>query len=115
VIVHIVLLQPKPNLSEAERAQALDTIRRSAAHLPDVRLRLGRRVKHGLPGYEQLMTQHFEYALIVEVDDVEALKRYLSAPAHVALGQLFATATSAALAYDYETVDAQHAAVFLES
>jgi hypothetical protein len=101
VIAHIVLLQPKAELTEAQRAAALETIRASAASLPEVRLRLGRRIKHGLPGYEQLMPQDFEFALIVEVDDVEALKRYLQAPAHVALGQLFYTATSAALAYDY--------------
>jgi len=102
VIAHIVLLQPKPDLSEAQRAAALETIRTSAADLPDVRLRLGHRVKHGLPGYEQLMPQDFEYALIVEVDDLEALKRYLHAQAHEALARLFYTATSAALAYDYE-------------
>jgi hypothetical protein len=70
-------------------------------NLPDVRLRLGRRVKHGLPGYEQVMATDFEFALIVEVDDVDALKRYLQAPAHTALGELFYTATSSALAYDY--------------
>ena len=102
MIAHIVLLQPKPELTEPQRASALDTIRRSAASLPGVRLRLGRRVKHGLPGYEQLMTQDFEYALIVEAADLDGLKQYLQAPAHVALGQLFYTATSAALAYDYE-------------
>jgi hypothetical protein len=105
VIVHIVLLQPKADLGEAQRAGALETIRRSAANLPDVRLRLGRRIKHGLPGYEQLMAQDFEFALIVEVDDVDALKRYLQAPAHVALGQLFYEATSSALAYDYAIED----------
>jgi hypothetical protein len=105
VIVHIVLLQPKADLSEAQRADALETIRRSAANLPDVRLRLGRRIKHGLPGYEQLMAQNFEFALIIEVDDVDALKRYLQAPAHVALGQLFYEATSSALAYDYAIED----------
>jgi len=107
VIAHVVLLQPKPELTEAQRAAALETIRRSASDLPDVRrFRLGRRIKHGLPGYEQLMPQDFEFALIVEVEDVEALKRYLQAPAHVALGHLFYTATTAALAYDYEMHDA---------
>ena len=55
----------------------------------------------GRPGYEQLMTQDFEYVLIVEADDIEALKRYLHAPPHEALGRLFYNATSAALAYDY--------------
>jgi hypothetical protein len=103
MIAHVVLLQPRPDLTEDQRAEALATIRASAANLPDVRrLRLGRRVKHGLPGYEQLMTQDFEFALIVEVDDVHALKRYLKAPAHDALAHLFYSATSAALAYDFE-------------
>ena len=101
MIAHIVLLQPKPELTEAQRAAALDTIRRSAADLPEVTLRLGRRVMHGLPGYEQLMAQNFEYALIVEAADLDGLKRYLQAPAHVALAHLFYSATAAALAYDY--------------
>jgi hypothetical protein len=103
VIAHIVLLQPRADLTEAQRQAALTTLERAAADVPEIRrFRLGRRVKHGLPGYEQLMPQDFEFALIIEVDDVEALKRYLQAPAHLALGQLFYTATSAALAYDYE-------------
>jgi hypothetical protein len=106
VIAHVVLLQPKPELSDAQRADALETIRTSAARLPDVRrFRLGRRVRHGLPGYEQLMPQNFEYALIVEVDDVDGLKRYLQAPAHDALARLFYTATSAALTYDFAFED----------
>jgi len=36
---------------------------------------------------------------------MEALKRYLAAPAHAALGQLFYTATTSALAYDYVIED----------
>ena len=102
MIAHIVLLQPRAELSEAQRADALATIARSAADLPEVRLRLGRRVRHGLQGYEQLMTQEFDYALIVEVEDLDALKRYLQAPAHTGLARLFYSSTSAALAYDYE-------------
>ena len=103
MIAHIVLLQPRPDLTDAQRQDAVVTLERAAADVPEIRsFRLGRRVKHGLPGYEQLMPQDFEFALIIEVDDVEALKRYLQAPAHVALGQLFYAATSAALAYDYE-------------
>jgi hypothetical protein len=106
VIAHIVLLQPKPELTEAQRADALRTIERSTAGIPEIRrVSFGRRVRHGLPGYEQLMPQDFEFALIVEVDDIDALKRYLQAPGHTALGSLFYTATSAALAYDYELID----------
>ena len=103
MIAHIVLLQPRPDLTEDQRRAALDTLKRAAADVPEIRsLRVGRRVTHGLPGYEQLMTQDYEFALIIEVDDIPALTRYLTAPAHRALGELFSTATAAALAYDYD-------------
>jgi hypothetical protein len=106
VIAHIVLLQPRADLTVQQRDEALATLRHAAADVPDIRrFRLGRRVKHGLPGYEQLMPHDFEFALIIEVDDMEALKRYLAAPAHAALGQLFYTATTSALAYDYVIED----------
>lgn len=103
MIAHIVLLQPRPDLTEDQRQAALDTLARATADIPEIRsARLGRRVTHGLPGYEQSMKQDYEFALIIEVDDVPALTRYLQAPAHRALGELFSTATSAALSYDYE-------------
>jgi hypothetical protein len=110
VIAHIILLQPRPNLSDRDRDEAIDAFRRAAADVPEIRrFKIGRRVTHGLPGYEQLMTQHFEYAIVIEFDDVDALKRYLAAPAHHVLGTLFTTATAAALAYDYRMVDAKDA------
>ena len=103
MIAHIVLLQPRPELTEQQRSDALETLTGSAAKMPDIRgFRIGRRVKHGLPGYEQLMAHDFEFALIIEFDDIDALKRYLQAPAHEAMGNLFYTATTAALAYDFE-------------
>lgn len=106
MIAHVVLLQPRSDLTEAQRRDALATLSAAATGVPEIRrIRLGRRVKHGLPGYEQMMPQDFEYALIVEVEDVDALRRYLAAPEHGALGDLFYRATSAALAYDYELDD----------
>jgi hypothetical protein len=114
VIAHVVLLQPRASLSAVERRAALATLARAASDLTDIRrFRIGRRVRHGLPGYEQAMAQDYEFALIVEVEDVDALKRYLKAPAHAALGHLFATATAAALAYDYEIVEPTEAARLL--
>jgi len=106
VIAHIVLLQPRADLTAGERQQALDALSRAAGNVPEIRrFRLGHRVKHGLPGYEQAMTQDYEFALIIEVDDVAALTRYLKAPAHAALGDLFSTATVAALAYDFDMTE----------
>jgi hypothetical protein len=111
VIAHVVLLAPRADLSGEERARAIETLSRAAADVPDIRrYRIGRRVTHGLPGYEQQMRQDFEVALLLEFDDVAALRRYLTAPAHATLGHLFSSATSAALAYDYEIVDGPSAA-----
>jgi len=106
VIAHIVLLRPRPDLTEDQRRAALDMLARVTADVPEIRsARFGRRVKHGLPGYEQAMTEDYELALIVEVDDMPALTRYLKAPAHRALGNFFSTSTAAALAYDYDMTE----------
>ena len=106
MIAHIVLLQPRRDLTDEQRRAALETLTQAARNVPEIRsFRLGRRVKHGLPGYEQLMAQEFEFALLIEVEDVPALTRYLRAPAHAALGHLFSTATEAALAYDFVLED----------
>ena len=103
MIAHFVLLQPKPELGSEQRRMALQMLSAASAGIPGIaRFRIGRRVLHGLTGYEQAMTQDFEFALVLEFDDVEALKAYLQAPAHAVLGDLFTTATSAALAYDYD-------------
>ena len=103
MIAHIVLLQPRRDLTEEQRRAALKTLADAAANVPEIRrFRLGRRILHSLPGYEQAMAQDYEFAVIIEVDDLPALTRYLRAPAHAALGQLFYSATSAALAYDYQ-------------
>jgi len=103
VITHIVLLQPRADLTDDERRTALETLSRAVSGVPEIRsVRLGRRVRHGLPGYEQQMAQDYDFALIIDVDDVAALTRYLRAPAHRALGDLFSSATEAALAYDYD-------------
>jgi hypothetical protein len=107
VIVHVVLLTPRPDLSVADRAAAIDTLAKTTAAVPEVRrFRIGRRVRHGLPGYEQHMKAAYEIALLLELDDLAALTRYLRAPAHSALSHLFASATSEAIAYDYDVVEA---------
>ena len=105
MIAHIVLLQPRPGsdggASGATRSRQLGSGRGRRARR-SARFRLGRRVKHGLPGYEQMMTQDYEFALIIEVDDVAGADAVSAGAGARALGDLFYTATSAALAYDYE-------------
>ena len=56
---------------------------------------------HGRP-YEQLMRVNYEYAAVLEFDDVEGLKAYLNHPAHEALGTMFFESFQEALMYDFD-------------
>lgn len=106
MITHIVLFKPQGSLTTQQRRSILDTVTASAARCPSVRAcRIGRRVLHGLPGYEQAMREDYEYTLILEFDDVEGLRAYLTHPEHVRLGGFFTSAAAASLAYDYDLRD----------
>jgi hypothetical protein len=109
MIAHVILFQPRPDLTLDERDALLAALETAARAVPSVRsCRIGRRVKHGLPGYEQLMPP-FDYAAIMEFDDLDGLRAYLQHPAHESIGTHFTASAAAALAYDYETADLREA------
>ena len=114
MIAHVVLFQPRADLGEGERADFLESLALAARQIPSIkRFRVGRRVRHGLPGYEQAMAQSFDFVAVAEFDDVEGLKAYLAHPAHHAIGRHFTASAERALAYDYEMVEAADAASLL--
>jgi len=103
MIVHVVLLKPKPEVTDEQRQAIVATLRQAATTIPSVRrLRVGKRVRHGRPGYERMMAEDFEYVLLIEFEDVEGLLAYLAHPQHAAIGMHFVQSAAAALAYDYE-------------
>ena len=106
MITHVVLFKPRADLTESQRQAILDDLKAAASGIPSVRaMRVGRRIRHGHPGYEQLMREDFEFIVTLEFDDVEGLTAYLSHPKHAAVGGHFARSSAAALAYDYEIID----------
>jgi hypothetical protein len=114
MISHVVLFKPQPTLGQAERLAIVEHLKTAIAQCPTVRrCRVGRRVLHGVPGYEQLMAEDYQFSLILDFDDVEGLKEYLQNPAHAGIGGLFTTAASASLAYDYELLELKDAAQLL--
>jgi hypothetical protein len=116
MIAHVILFRPKPDLTAAERKGILDALSSAASAIPGIqRLRIGRRLRHGVPGYEQAMREDYEYLMMIEVEDMEALKAYLRHPSHVALGRHFSESAAAALAYDYEIVDGGEATGLVDS
>jgi hypothetical protein len=114
MISHIVLFKPRLTLGPAERTAVVEHLKTAIAQCPTVRgCRIGRRVQHGVPGYEQLMAEDYQFALILDFDNVGGLVAYLQHPAHAGIGGLFTSAASASLAYDYEVVDLREAAKML--
>jgi hypothetical protein len=110
MIAHVVLFEPRPDLSDADRASLLDGLRAAADAIPAIRrLQVGRRVLHGLGGYEQAMRDAYSFAAIVEFDDVEGLRSYLAHPAHERIGRHFTESALRALAFDYDVVDVRGA------
>jgi hypothetical protein len=107
-----VLFSPKPDLSIENRRGLLEALVAAAREIPAIRrFRVGKRVKHGLPGYEEMMRDEYEFAAIVEFDDVEGLKSYLTHASHATIGRHFTSSAARSLAYDYEVLDDQREAL----
>ena len=106
MIAHIILFSPKPELSDDARRDFLDALVAASSTIPSIRrFRVGRRVKHGLPGYEQMMREDYEFAATLEFDDLGGLTTYLTHPSHEALGRHFIASAARSLAYDYAMVE----------
>ena len=102
MLLHVVLFRPRASLMHDERAALVDSFARVLRGIPSIRRsRIGRRVTHGR-GYEQSMRENYEYAAVLEFDDLTALEAYLEHPAHEELAQRFFAAFETALMYDYE-------------
>jgi hypothetical protein len=102
VITHVVLLRPRAGLSADERTGIVDAFRTAVRTIPSIRrVRLGKRVKHGRQ-YEQSMRVDYEYAALLDFDDVGGLRAYLEHPAHEALATHVFQALDEALIYDFE-------------
>ena len=102
MITHMVLLRPRSDLEPAARDALLRDLDVALREIPSIRrARVGRRVTHGRP-YEALMTVDYQYAAVLEFDDLDGLKAYLSHSAHEKLANSFFAACESALMYDFD-------------
>ena len=104
MVSHLVLLKPRPDLTDAERNRLVDAFDRALREIPAVRgVRIGRRVTHGA-GYEARMPDAADYLVTIDFEDVAGLGAYLRHPAHEELGARFGDSLAASLVYDFEDV-----------
>lgn len=102
MLAHVVLFRLRAGLTRDQRDALVEAFTGALRDIPGVRrARVGRRVTHGRT-YERLMNEDYEFAALLEFDDLGALTRYLQHPAHDDLGRRFFDSFEAALIYDYE-------------
>jgi len=104
MVSHVVLMKPRADLTDDRRRAFIAAFETAARTIPSVRgVRIGRRVLHGA-GYERAQRDEADYIAVIEFDDVEGLRAYLSDPAHEPLGRLFGETLAAAAVYDFRMV-----------
>ncbi len=102
MLTHVVLMKPRPDLSEDDRRAIVDAFEQAIRQIPTVRgVRIGRRVLHGA-GYEATAIDTADFLAAIDFDDLAGLQTYLRHPAHYDLGELFGEFLSSALVYDFE-------------
>jgi hypothetical protein len=107
VIAHIVLLHPKADLTPAERDAFASAFEHALSNIPEVkRATVGKRVRLGRL-YDQQSPTDYSFAAILQFETEDDLRAYLDHPAHQQLGQQFYVVLDAALAMDFDMVDAR--------
>ena len=102
MVSHVVLMKPRPDLSDADRRAFIDAFDRAMREIPTVRgVRIGKRITHGA-GYEKTAPDAADYLAVIDFDDLAGLQAYLRHPAHENLGARFGASLSAAMVYDFE-------------
>ena len=102
MITHVVLLEPRADLSQADRHSLGAAFERAVREIPAVRaVRVGARITHGA-GYEAGMPSTGRYLVVIDFDDLAGLQAYLCHPAHEVLGARFNDSLASALVYDFE-------------
>ena len=90
MIAHIVLFEPKPELTKDERRQFLQSLREAVAAIADVQqVRIGRTFSVGLMPQQNVGASTYSFAAILDFADRDALDRYLQHPSHDELRRLF--------------------------
>ena len=102
MLAHIVLLRPRADVREADREALVAALEAAARAIPGIRrFQVGRRLRVDRD-YERAMTEPFEYAAVIEFDDLGGLRTYLDHPGHEVLGTHLGAMFDAMLVYDYE-------------
>jgi hypothetical protein len=105
MVFHVVLFQPRANMTDADRLALVSLLQAALKAIPSIRrCNVGSRVQHGA-GYEALAGGTFDYAAVLEFDDLAGLQAYLDHPAHAEIGSRFLRALERSCILDYDMLE----------
>ena len=99
MIAHVVLFQPRADLSPADRAACAESFERALTGIPHVRrARVGERMHLGRL-YDQQNIRDFSYAAIIEFDSRQDPRSHSRTPGTPGVGRRFYETAEAALVW----------------
>jgi hypothetical protein len=109
MVFHVVLFQPGAGMTDADRLALVSSLETALGTIPAIRrCHVGRRLRHGA-GYEALPGETFDYAAVLEFDDLAGLQAYLEHPAHADIGPRFLRSLERSCILDYEMLEGARA------
>lgn len=106
MISHIVLFEPKADLSDSDVRDFAQHLKAAMASVSSVRrATVGRRVEIQI-GNRNFGDATYSFSAVVEFDDSKGLIEYLQHPLHVDLGRLFWQHCARTVVLEVESVDA---------
>jgi hypothetical protein len=109
MVFHVLLFQPRADLADADRRALVSSFETALGAIPSIRrCHVGRRIRHGA-GYEALAGETFDYAAVLEFDDLAGLQAYLDHPAHGDLASRFMPSLERSRIFDYVMLEGARA------
>ena len=107
MISHIVLFEPKPDLSASDVRDFAQHLKAAMTAVPSVRRAVvGRKVEIHSGSGRNFGDATYSFSAVVEFDDSNGLIEYLQHPKHAELGRLFWLHCARTVVLEVESVDA---------
>jgi hypothetical protein len=107
MVAHIVLFNPKRELTTGERQSFAQSVRASVRRIGGVQRALIGKAVAVTPQFERSFgDKTYEYAAVLEFPDTTALRDYLNHPVHRELGRLFWDNCESAVVMEADLADA---------
>jgi hypothetical protein len=106
MIVHIVLFQPKKEVSREQREAFVQSLQRATSEIPQVqRAQVGKAVEVGTSYESRSGRITYDFAALLEFATLDDLRTYLEHPLHKSLGTMFWQTCESTMILDAEVAD----------